>query len=87
MKINGSNHTNFNPYKNNQIQKQAEIKNDSNKKDQVEISSQAKQLLESEKTNAQRDSYVQEIKNQVESGEYKVNHEKTAQKMIDFWSR
>lgn len=86
MKINGSNQTNFNPYKN-QIQKQAEIKNDANKKDQIEISSAAKQLQESEKSNAKRASYVQEIKNQVESGEYKVNHEKTAQKMIDFWSR
>ncbi|WP_373893385.1 flagellar biosynthesis anti-sigma factor FlgM [Virgibacillus sp. CBA3643] len=86
MKINGSNHTNFNPYKN-QIQKQAEIKNDTNKKDQIEISSAAKQLQENEKANAKRASYVQEIKNQVESGEYKVNHEKTAQKMIDFWSK
>lgn len=86
MKINGSNQTNFNPYKN-QVQKQAEIKNEVNKKDQIEISSEAKQLQESEKPNAKRASYVQEIKNQVDSGEYKVNHEKTAEKMIDFWSR
>ncbi|OZU88802.1 flagellar biosynthesis anti-sigma factor FlgM [Virgibacillus indicus] len=86
MKINGPNQTNFNPYKN-QIQKQNEVKKEINKKDQIEISSHAKQLQENEKPNAKRAAYVQEIKNAVESGEYKINHEKTAQKMIDFWSK
>lgn len=86
MKINGPNQTNFNPYKN-QLQKQADYKNEANKKDQIEISSQAKQLQENEKPNVQRASYVQEIKNAVESGEYKVNPERTAEKMIDFWSK
>lgn len=86
MKINGPNQTNFNPYKN-QIQKQNEVKKEINKKDQIEISSHAKQLQENEKPNAKRAAYVQEIKNAVEAGEYKINHEKTAQKMIDFWSK
>ncbi|MBP1971173.1 negative regulator of flagellin synthesis FlgM [Virgibacillus natechei] len=86
MKINGPNQTNFNPYKN-QMQKQADYKNEVNKKDQIEISSQAKQLQENEKPHVQRASYVQEIKNAVESGEYKVNPERTAEKMIDFWSK
>ncbi|PAV31013.1 flagellar biosynthesis anti-sigma factor FlgM [Virgibacillus profundi] len=86
MKINGPNQSNFNPYKN-QIQKQMDYKKETNKQDQIEISSQAKQLQENEKPNAKRAAYVQDIKNAVDSGEYKINHEKAAQKMIDFWSK
>lgn len=86
MKINGTNQTNFNPYKNH-IHKHAEVKKEVNRADQLEISSQAKQLQESEKTSAKREAYVQEIKNAVDAGEYKVNPEKVAQKMITFWSK
>lgn len=86
MKIHGPNQTNFNPYKSH-MQKQAEVKKELNKEDQLEISSQAKQLQESKKPNAKRAAYVQEIKNAVEAGEYKVNPEKTAEKMIAFWSK
>ena len=86
MKIHGSNQANFNPYQK-QIQKQAEYKKEMNPKDQLEISNQAKQLQEHARPNAERAKYVQKIKNAVESDEYQVNHEKTAQKMIDFWSK
>lgn len=86
MKIQGSNHTNFNPYKN-QIQKHADINKGVNQKDQLQISNQAKQLQGNEKPSSERAGYVQEIKNAVETGEYRVNHEKTAQKMIAFWSK
>lgn len=34
-----------------------------------------------------RSEYVEEIKDKVQSGEYKVDSEKMAQKMIDFWSK
>ncbi|MFD2629171.1 flagellar biosynthesis anti-sigma factor FlgM [Oceanobacillus kapialis] len=84
MKINGPNQTNFNPYKNS-IQKHTEIKREA-KQDQLEISNQAKQLQEGEKANPERAAYVQSIKKAVDAGEYKVDAEKTAQKMIDFWS-
>ena len=83
MKINGPNQTNFNPYKN-QLQKQADLKKDM-KQDQIEISNRAKNLLENDKTNPKREAYVQDIKDKVDAGEYKINYEKTAQKMIDFW--
>ncbi|WP_164668079.1 flagellar biosynthesis anti-sigma factor FlgM [Virgibacillus doumboii] len=86
MKINGPNQTNFNPYKN-QLQKQMDYSKDVNKKDQLEISNQAKQMLENEKPSAKRASYVQQIKETIDAGEYQINHEKTAQKMIDFWSK
>jgi len=83
MKINGPNQTNFNPYKN-QLQKQADLKKDM-KQDQIEISNRAKNLLENDKTNPKREAYVQDIKDKADAGEYKINYEKTAQKMIDFW--
>jgi negative regulator of flagellin synthesis FlgM len=86
MKINGPNQANFNPYKN-QIQKQIEYKKALKPEDQLEISSQALKLQENTKVNAKREAYVQEIKNRVEAGQYEINYEKTAQKMIDFWSR
>ncbi|WP_087972567.1 flagellar biosynthesis anti-sigma factor FlgM [Oceanobacillus rekensis] len=85
MKINGPNQTNFNPYKQ-QIQKQSEVKKDI-QKDQIEISSQAKQLQEKDKISEKRASHVQEIKQAVDSGSYKVNQEKVAQKMLEFWSK
>ncbi|WP_342772629.1 flagellar biosynthesis anti-sigma factor FlgM [Oceanobacillus piezotolerans] len=85
VKINGPNPTNFNPYKK-IMEKQAAQQKEMKKQDQVEISEQAKQLQETDKPNAKRAAYVQEIKQAIQSGEYKVNAEKTAQKMIDFWS-
>ncbi|ASN04723.1 flagellar biosynthesis anti-sigma factor FlgM [Virgibacillus necropolis] len=86
MKIQGANHTNFNPYKN-QIQKQADMNKEVNQKDQLQISSQAKELQGNEKSTNERKAYVQEIKNAVQSGEYRVNPEKTASKMIAFWNK
>jgi negative regulator of flagellin synthesis FlgM len=86
MKVNGPNQTNFNSYKN-QIQKQIEMKKIGQQQDQLEISSEAMKLQENIKVNAKREAYVQEIKNRVESGQYEINYEKTAHKMIDFWSK
>ncbi|GAA0428425.1 hypothetical protein GCM10008934_17660 [Virgibacillus salarius] len=84
MKINGLNQPNYNPYKQ-QINKQVEVKHDM-KKDQIEISNQAKQLQEDEKPNPARSARVEKLKEAVEAGEYKLNYDKTAEKMIDFWS-
>ncbi len=86
VKINGPNQTNFNPYKN-QLQKQMDYSKDINKKDQLEISNQAKEMLQNEKPSEKRAAHVQHIKDAVDAGEYQVNHEKTAQKMVDFWSK
>ncbi|MEC5422862.1 flagellar biosynthesis anti-sigma factor FlgM [Virgibacillus sp. C22-A2] len=86
MKIHGPNQTNFNPYKN-QVQKQVDHKKEVNKTDQIEISSQAKHLQGKDNPSAKRAEYIQEIKNAVDSGNYKVNPEKTAEKMIEFWKK
>lgn len=86
MKINGPNQTNFNPYKT-QIQKQLELKKATKQEDQLEISREAKQLQEQTKVHSKRAAYVEEIKNRVESGNYNIDFEKTAQKMIEFWTK
>ena len=86
MKINGPNHTNFNPYKQ-QLEKHANLKKASNRSDALEISKEALKLQENNRPDEARKAKVQEIKQQVQSGEYKINFEKTAEKMIDFWRR
>lgn len=85
MKIHGPNQTNFNPYKT-QAQKLDKIKNEISREDRLEISNQAKHLQEKNKATVLREEHVQEIKQAVQSGEYKINYEKTAKNMIDFWS-
>lgn len=85
MKIYGPNQPNFNPYKN-QAQHQIDNVKEVTKKDQLEISSKAKEMLETDKKESKRASYVQQIKEAIDNGAYTINHEKTAQKMIDFWS-
>lgn len=83
MKIHGPNQTNFNPYKN-QAKKIEKIKNEGNQKDRLEISTRAKHLQQTEQTSSKREKYIQEIKQAIDSGEYKINHEQTANKMIQF---
>ncbi|BAC14465.1 negative regulator of flagellin synthesis (anti-sigma factor) [Oceanobacillus iheyensis HTE831] len=85
MKINGPNPTNFNPYKQS-IQPTTEPKSETNKKDQIEISSKAKQLQESA-SDPKRAAYLEELKKKIDAGEYNVDVDKTAQKMMDFWKK
>jgi len=86
MKIHGPNQTNFNPYKNH-MQKQTEYMKDFQKKDQLEISAQAKKLLADTGPNTNRVKDVEEIKQAIDKGTYRVNHEQAAEKMIQFWSK
>lgn len=86
MKIHGPNQSNFNPYKK-QIQKQQESQNANTFKDKIEISSKAKQMQEMNKAQAARQEQVEQIKNKVDAGEYQVDANKTAEKMIDFWTK
>ncbi|WP_028783770.1 flagellar biosynthesis anti-sigma factor FlgM [Thalassobacillus devorans] len=85
MKINGPNHTGLNPYQK-QLNKQTEIRKASQKEDKVEISHQAKNLQENARPDAAREKKVAEIKHVIDQGEYKINAEKTAKKMIQFWN-
>ncbi|MRH41968.1 flagellar biosynthesis anti-sigma factor FlgM [Aquibacillus halophilus] len=85
MKIQGPNHSNFNPYQK-QLQKQADMKQQAAKADQLQISDQAKQLQGSDKPSDLRQKQVDQIKQSVQSGDYSIDPKKTSQKMLEFWS-
>lgn len=55
-------------------------------KDEVNISSEAVKMQGDKQQETERSAYVKEIKESVKAGEYKIDHEQLAQKMIDFWT-
>lgn len=84
MKIQGPNSTNLNPYQrqiNNYKKQQKQTY-----QDELNISKEAQQLQETNQVTKARSKHVQNIKELVDSGEYKVNYDKVAQKMINFWT-
>src|SRR5690625_3400561 len=84
MKIQGPNPF-INAYRNQQQQKQI-VKKNEQQKDQLDISAKAKQLQSQDVSSVERFKRVTEIKQLVQSGEYKIDYQQTAQKMIDFWT-
>jgi len=86
MKIQGPQLRSMNAY-HKQLQPKRESKQKELTRDQLNISREAQQLQKSDQASIKRSEYVQKIKQAVQSGEYKVDYEKTAQKMIDFWSK
>lgn len=84
MRINGPNHTNFNPYK--QVtQNQKDPKKVVATEDNLQISSEAKKLLESQQPDVERNQRIEKLKLDIEHGEYKVNPSKTAKKLMEFY--
>jgi negative regulator of flagellin synthesis FlgM len=77
----------INPYlkqqaKTNQTEKGASTP----KKDQLQISTEAKALLENKtQIDPARQEKITQLKNQIQSGEYKVNSREVAEKMYQFW--
>lgn len=86
LKINGTNHTNLNPYKN-LVQKHDVLKKPIQKSDELQISNEAKSMLENHQPSADRIQRINTIKEAVQSGEYEIDFEKTADKMIDYWTK
>lgn len=83
MKIQGPN-----PYialYRNQQQTQ-KIKIEERPKDELNISNEALKLQQNDKA-IERKQYVEEIKARLQSGNYKIEYAKTAEKMIDFWNK
>ncbi|PKR77981.1 flagellar biosynthesis anti-sigma factor FlgM [Halalkalibacillus sediminis] len=85
MKINPLKNTTFNPYQK-QIQKSEDIKTNVQQPDKLEISSQAKELQKGNEIEKARQEKVEDLKQQVQDGKYNVDSQKTAEKMVDFWS-
>ncbi|HEX7065877.1 MAG TPA: flagellar biosynthesis anti-sigma factor FlgM [Bacillales bacterium] len=83
MKINGVNHSNINPYKKPVGTEQT--KQDARRKDQIEISPEAKQLQQKSRLTAERQEKVDQIKAKVDAGQYQVDADKVAKKFYEFW--
>ena len=84
MHINGVGKVGVNPYV-----KQAEKINSVKKQsmtDKMEISQEALQLSKGNPINIERKELVDKLKNEVQSGEYKVDTKAVAQKMYSFWN-
>ncbi|MFS0864958.1 flagellar biosynthesis anti-sigma factor FlgM [Fredinandcohnia sp. 179-A 10B2 NHS] len=83
MKINQFGSVGMNPYKK-QMSKIAETEK-TTKTDKVEISSAAKQLQETSPIVVARQQKVEALKQQVQSGTYKVDSESVAKSVYDFY--
>ncbi|AXN38763.1 flagellar biosynthesis anti-sigma factor FlgM [Peribacillus butanolivorans] len=87
MKINNVGMTGINPY-NLQANKAGNVKESKvNASDKVEISSAAKEMQQLSPIPAARQAKVDELKIQVENGNYKLNSQATAKGLIDFYRK
>ncbi|RFU67417.1 flagellar biosynthesis anti-sigma factor FlgM [Bacillus sp. V59.32b] len=84
MKINNIGSSGVNPY-NREYNKIETAKTANVKADKLEISSTAKELQQSLQIPAERQAKVDELKNKLESGTYKVNVHETAKSIIDYY--
>jgi negative regulator of flagellin synthesis FlgM len=87
MRINHFNSIQNNPYKKQTQDMKQESVQSALKKDEIRISDEAKKLLSSSKFEQERAEKVNEIKRQVESGDYQVNTSKIAKSILDFWRK
>lgn len=55
--------------------------------DKINISEEAKSLQKTQQHEVNRKQFVQKLKAQVQSDSYEVNHERVAEKMIQFWKK
>ncbi len=86
MKITSYGVNNVNPY-NKQQQKINSANGKSAFADKIEISTAAKEMQVSSTLNTERAEQVQKIKEQIESGEYKVDARKVAEDLLKYYRR
>lgn len=55
-------------------------------RDEVQISSAAKQMQQTSQVSLDRQEKINQIKEKVDSGTYKVNPQEVARKFYEFWS-
>lgn len=87
MKIEGFKTPAVNPYRNNQMKiNQAKQANEM-KTDKLEISSEAKKLSATTPIETERQQRVQQLKAQVQSGDYQVDANKLASNMLNYFNK
>jgi negative regulator of flagellin synthesis FlgM len=87
MRINHFNSIQNNPYKKQTQDLKQETVQSAYKKDEIQISDEAKKLLSSSKIEQERADKVNEIKRQVESGNYQADASKVAKSILEFWRK
>lgn len=87
MKIPKINIPQVNPYKANEMKVQKSAEKTTQQADKLEISSKAKQLSEASSYTIARNDKVKAIQAQIESSTYKVNPEKLAQGLVDYFNK
>jgi negative regulator of flagellin synthesis FlgM len=87
MRINHLNSIQNNPYKKQVQDMKKEKVQSSFKKDELQISDEAKKLLSTSKFETDRAEKISEIKSQIDKGTYKINVNETAKSIINFWKK
>lgn len=86
VKINNIGPSGINPYKR-QMNKLEEMKKATAQTDKVEISATAKEMQQVSSYPVQRQEKVEELKVQVENGNYKVKSKEVANSLINFYTK
>ena len=86
MKINPTGFNKIQLYQN-QLKVADNQRSKQQKEDQVEISSQAKDLQSASKVLSDREERVQQLKQQVQEGSYEINPSIIAEKMINYFNK
>ncbi|PID14426.1 flagellar biosynthesis anti-sigma factor FlgM [Sporosarcina sp. P34] len=87
MKIEGFKPQAINPYRNQQMKVDQTKQAAQVKTDKLEISSEAKKLSATSPIESARQQRVQELKAQVQSGEYQVDADKLASTMLSYFNK
>lgn len=87
MKIPKINIPPVNPYKASEIKIQQSTQKYKQQADKLEISSEAKHLSEASPHSIERNEKVQAIQTQIEAGTYKVNPEKLAGSLLNYYNK
>lgn len=87
MKVQGYGVNAVNPYKNQQVKTNEVKKSTLSFQDQLEISSQAKDLQGVKSYESERADRLSELKSQIQNGTYKVDSEKLARDLLNHFRR
>ena len=87
MKVQGYGVNAVNPYKNQQVKTNEVKKSSLSFQDQLEISSQAKDLQGVKSYESERADRLSELKSQIQNGTYKVDSEKLARDLLNHFRR
>ncbi|RUS55578.1 flagellar biosynthesis anti-sigma factor FlgM [Kurthia sp. 3B1D] len=87
MKVQGYGVNAVNPYKNQQVKTNEVKKSSLSFQDQLEISSQAKDLQGVKSYESERADRLSELKSQIQNGTYKIDSEKLAKDLLNHFRR